>query len=412
MISRRAIVLVVTALVSLFVTVLSLSAFASVAHAADGASSTGTDQLFVDRINSPVWEHDFVGSKYRELSSNGLFVDLEQRSGGFDTAIQGDYSIARVDQVSNDYAIAARLRVDGGGSGEWWYGPKLSVNWVTDCGDSNGCAGWFENYVIEKANISPAEYDARLGHGYLGSTFQDGSEYKHYRTEFSNWVQFYAIRQDYRNRGTTTIKPIFEMWRANGLPNLRVDSVRINLETNQHNFRSFTIDNFCLPESFTDGSCANPNAETPVSVPADQDGAIPTNARIRDAWQGRYLHAQSPDDYSPSQSAPLNRDWTAQQWVLERVRGDIYRIRNQWTGDYLSVPSTKAWAEVQTSPLNRSWLSQQWHLEPVGDQYRIRNVWSRRYLHTSEDDWSTMTQAPFRRHWLSMKFDLEPSSER
>ena len=202
------------------------------------------------------------------------------------------------------------------------------------------------------------------------------------------------------------------MWRANGLPNLRVDSVRINLETNQHNFRSFTIDNFCLPESFTDGSCANPNAETPVSVPADQDGAIPTNARIRDAWQGRYLHAQSPDDYSPSQSAPLNPEWTAQQWVLERVRGDIYRIRNQWTGDYLSVPSTKAWAEVQTSPLNRSWLSQQWHLEPVGDQYRIRNVWSGRYLHTSEDDWSTMTQAPFRRHWLSMKFDLEPSSER
>ena len=129
--------------------------------------------------------------------------------------------------------------------------------------------------------------------------------------------------------------------------------------------------------------------------------------RIIDQWLGRHLHASGDWDWAEVKSAPKNDAWRSQQWIFEKVSGDRYRIKNLWTGRYLTAPSQNDWDTLFVAPLDLSWESQMWDIEANDRDYRIRNAWSKRYLHTSEPAWSLMIQAPLDATWDSQRYRIE-----
>ncbi|MFC4699133.1 RICIN domain-containing protein [Glaciecola siphonariae] len=380
-----------------------LTTFTLGLSSAHAATSSGVDTIYSGNYASSAWQSaEFNGSKYRDLNNNRVTISVDHSKGGFDASFAGTFSIGKVDDVSSKFAVNASFSVSGSGSGSWWYGPKVSVNWIS--GNPDGLAGWYENYIIDKASRTPKQmHDWLLNdwdsgnpqNKYIGETTHDGATYKHYVFYFSDWVQYWAVRQTYRNSGTTTLKPILNKWRQNGLPNKRVDGVKFNVETHGENYRDFTITRKCIPASFTDGSCENKNTDS-----------IAGNKRIKGGWKGRYLHAGNNWNWAGVEVLNLNTNWSSQKWVLEKVSNNVYRIKNRHTNRYLTAGSTNQWDVVKVANLNVNWGSQKWRFEKVGDKYRIKNQWSKLYLHENADNGSQLVQAPLNTGWSSQKWKL------
>lgn len=219
------------------------------------ATSSGKNTMYNGRYNSPVWTSgQFNGTMWRDFRGGYLKAKVNHTQGGWDTAIQGNYSISNVDKVKGNYWVASKYHVSGSGNGLWWMGPKISVNWQNN-GDSNGAKGWYENYIIDRAKQKPWEIDSWLknqGATYLGSSKPSGIHYKYYKRPFSSWVQYWAVRQYDPGTGKvwTPVKEVLKKWRQYGLPNKRVDSIRLNVETHKKNNRTFTFSDISMPNSF------------------------------------------------------------------------------------------------------------------------------------------------------------------
>ena len=196
-------------------------------------------------FQATLWLSDrFKGTQSRELDGNVLDVEMLQVAdgGGLDTSVgraekADPTDRPRFDAVHPDAASCFAFDVDlaMGENSSWWAGPKISVNWQ-DAGLPDGMSGWYENYVVETGSRSPAELEAGLmdwGKGvFIGGTVHDGATYRHIRAVHRDWTQFWAIRQDFRDSGTTSLGPIFAKWREGGLPGeLPVDGVKVNIET-------------------------------------------------------------------------------------------------------------------------------------------------------------------------------------
>lgn len=392
---------------------------ALVAMEATAETSAGTDALYVDDYVSSAWTSgEFVGTMFRDLEADRLQVSVDHRVGGFDAGFGPTYALDAVDGVSEDYVFDARFTITGEGEGEWYVGPKISVNWPSGSGD--GAAGWYENYIVDRASRTPEEMDAWLlddyddgnpENRYIGTTTHDGSTYKHYVFFHRSWTQYWAVRQSYRDGGPTTVKPILNKWRADGMDDLRLDGIKYNVETAGDNRRELTFTRTCFPASFADGSCRSgdspaqpaPSAEAdPASAPTGGGGSDGTavdelagNRRVEGGRNGRYLHAGGTDDWAIAQVLDLDEDWPSQKWVFERVAGNVYRIRNVWTGRYLSAPSTNEADVIRTATLDEAgWTSQMWAVEKAGDGYRIGNEWSKLYLSEAAENGGELTQEP------------------
>ncbi|WP_395343973.1 hypothetical protein PN836_004645 [Ningiella sp. W23] len=375
------------------------------AFSAQASTSSGVDTIYSGSYASSAWQSDqFDGTKYRDLNNNRVIINVNHNNGGFDASFAGTFSIDKVDSVSADFAVDASFAVSGSGSGSWWYGPKVSVNWIS--GNPNGLAGWYENYIVDKASKNPQQMHDWLMNDwdsnnpqneYLGTTSHDGATYKHYKFYFSDWVQFWAVRQSYRNSGTTSIKPILNKWRNHGLPNKRVDGIKFNVETHGQNDRDFTITRKCLPTSFTDNSCKN------TDTGGDE---IAGNKRLKGGWKGRYMHAGGNWNWAGVEVLNLNSSWGSQKWKLEKVSNNVYRIKNTWNGRYLTAASTNQWDVIKTADLNSDWSSQKWKFEKSGDKYRIKNQWSNLYLHENDGNGASLVQAPLNTGWSSQKWKL------
>ena len=137
--------------------------------------------------------------------------------------------------------------------GEWYVGPKVGV---IKTKRYQGLSGNYENYIIENARRTPSDWDAKLtainaGGKYIGTSTHDGSTYKHYVLPKDTWVQYYAVRQEYRTKGAVSIKPILQVWRSNGLPNWYISGIRLNLETSGTISGTCTMTNWYIPGNIT-----------------------------------------------------------------------------------------------------------------------------------------------------------------
>jgi hypothetical protein len=214
--------------------------------------TTGDETLALGPYISPVWTDGFAGSFLRDFRPSGLTVTVQGTAGGFDTAFATNYAdTCRVDDMHPDYFVIANFHVSGTGDGYWFVGPKIGVGWSPE----PGAPGWFENYIIVNSSFSPAAFHRRnldMGGTFLGETRQDGDVFRHYLVPFGGWHQFLAVRQTYDEGGVIKIKPILEFWRAHGLPNAMIDSLRLNVETGGRTDRTFAITDIALPLGFPD----------------------------------------------------------------------------------------------------------------------------------------------------------------
>lgn len=198
-----------------------------------------TRRLITGVYSSPAWVNDrFTGTHVRELTDNRLKFQIEQtvEGGGWDTGVGlAQEPAIPLGTVAKDETIcfAYDLDLDALDGGKWWAGPKISVNWAAMT-DTPSTGDWYENYVVEVANKTPAELEADLFDYFdaesLGESVIAGATYRHIRLRYQEWWQYWSIRQDYRAEGQLPLGPIFDAWSA--IPrDLTYDGVKANLET-------------------------------------------------------------------------------------------------------------------------------------------------------------------------------------
>lgn len=206
----------------------------------DDVAVTGDQggRLYRGAYSSPLWLSDaFDGEHERRFEGEELVLTMTQRAetGGLDTALAtAEGELPAVADVSDDLVVCFAFEVDLEGEGHWWAEPKISVNWNRDA--ETETTGWHETYVVEVADDAPDVIEARMKDywdvTFLGETVQDGSVYRHFTFPFEDWDQYWAIRQDYRTEGATSIGPILAIWQEGGLSSTEpMDGVKINIET-------------------------------------------------------------------------------------------------------------------------------------------------------------------------------------
>ncbi len=231
------------AILGLCVCVVALAGCATTVNDQSAADlgNTTTDHFTSGRYSSSAWISDkFDGEKSRHFIGDALRFTVTQShpEGGLDVGLSLDK--ANTDTVGTaiqNLRVCTSYKTDLNGSGRWWAGPKISVNWQGDEAAKQNGDNWYENYIVEIASSTPDElHDIYTGDYFKGEelprTQIEGAEYRHYKIRFHSWWQFWSVRQDYRSAGTVPIEPIVDVWIANGLPKQRIfDGVKANIET-------------------------------------------------------------------------------------------------------------------------------------------------------------------------------------
>ena len=129
--------------------------------------------------------------------------------------------------------------------------------------------------------------------------------------------------------------------------------------------------------------------------------------RLSDTWQGHQLHASGQYAGAGVQSAPFRGEWSSQQWLLEAQGDYVFRIKNQWTGRYLAPCGDWEWADLCTLDYNASWSSLKWKFEWVDNSWRIKNLWTQKYITAPSNQWENFRLANRRDNWTSQIFTVK-----
>ena len=163
---------------------------------------------FGDRSSSAWISDSFDGSKSRYFVEETLHFEVKQSAdeGGLDVGVsQIDFELAPVRTAKSALHVCSSYAADLSGSGRWWAGPKISVNWQGEESAKQNGDDWYENYIVEVASSTPDQ----LHDLFTGDYFQAeelaplelaGSTYRNYKIRFHDWWQFWSVRQDYRQR--------------------------------------------------------------------------------------------------------------------------------------------------------------------------------------------------------------------
>ena len=199
------------------------------------------DHFEFGALSSSAWVSDsFDGRHARQFFGETLRFEVEQFApeGGLDVGVTPiDVQPNGVTQAKQNLQICSSYAIDLAGTGRWWAGPKISVNWQGEESAKQNGDDWYENYVVEIASTTPDDLHALFTGDYfkaeeLPPLELAGSSYRNYKIRFHDWWQFWSVRQDYRASGVLPVEPIVDTWIAHGLPADRIfDGIKANIET-------------------------------------------------------------------------------------------------------------------------------------------------------------------------------------
>ena len=139
-------------------------------------------------------------------------------------------------------------------------------------------------------------------------------------------------------------------------------------------------------------------------------GAIPPDVTetsfLKNQYAGKLLTVTGNTDNANVVCQGLNTDWTSQDWVPEKVSGNIIRMKNLWSGKYLAVTGSNDCAGVACQNLIPQWDSQKWAVEPAGNgSVRLKNVWSGKYLTvTGTNEYASVLAQNLNTGWTSQQW--------
>jgi len=132
---------------------------------------------------------------------------------------------------------------------------------------------------------------------------------------------------------------------------------------------------------------------------------------FKSSWSGTAITATTTLNDADTRGQPDNSSWNSQDWVIEPIRGTTaVRIKNVWNGKYLHVQNQNESAKIVTYDLNTSWTSEQWTIEPVvnSNDVRIKNVWTGKYLTLVDtSNFSAILSQSLNTSWASQRWLLQ-----
>ena len=127
-------------------------------------------------------------------------------------------------------------------------------------------------------------------------------------------------------------------------------------------------------------------------------------------WSGKHLTVTSADNNAAVKAQP-EQNWSSQDWIAEKVEGEtnIYRIRNVWTGKYLHAQSNEEYAKAVCYELHSDWWSQQWVVEQIGfRKAKLKNRWTNRYLTVADNgDYADVLLQGLNTDWTSQDWEVD-----
>ena len=214
-------------------------------------NNCGTNGLNVKDFRLSAWKSgNFGGSacrKYNENSGSWMWLTLKVNAGGYDAGIARRGGSKRVDSISTNKHMHAKVKLNNIGGGEhYWVGPKVAISKTSSY---QGLDGNHECYIIDKSDRGPSAFVSWAGLTYKGQSSHNGSTYKHYTRKFGKINQVFSIRQNYRNGGWTHVGAILKKWRDLGIvPNNYAFQWKYNVETSNRIYGGIGISDVRAPK--------------------------------------------------------------------------------------------------------------------------------------------------------------------
>ncbi len=127
-----------------------------------------------------------------------------------------------------------------------------------------------------------------------------------------------------------------------------------------------------------------------------------TYVRIKNRWQGTYLHIENRT--GKVQAGTINSDWQSAQWAVETSAEGFVRFRNRWTGEYIHIENLTGC--VQYGSIYSTWASAKWYIDEFNGYKRIRNLWNGQFIHIENNNgfaqYGTVNDS-----WASPQWTLE-----
>lgn len=99
--------------------------------------------------------------------------------------------------------------------------------------------------------------------------------------------------------------------------------------------------------------------------------------RIKNRWQGTYMHTESLNGYV--QVGSICPTCLSAQWSLEDSGQGYVRIKNRWTGKYVHIENLTG--KLQYGDILPQWDSAKWFLDNFNGYKRVRNLWQNKFAH-------------------------------
>jgi hypothetical protein len=332
-------------------------------NAAAGSTSGGEQINFGEHFSGNWRQEGWQGSSYREWSGDVDYWKFDWRTdavdqiGSLQKGRRDDGGISagfplKVDRLKSETRMSTTGSVSGLLSNDYIFGV---YGWTNDENEPWPVDGYRNEFYINFYGY--ADYSDATS---LGSLTIDGVVYDCYKKRLSQNLN-YAVWQWVASSRTRTwspsvnITPIFEKWRANGLPNQYIMSLSWIVETFAGSGGSLTLSQINIPNlalpNFIDNGVYRLTPKIAPDKSADVVGAS--------AADGAKLQIYT---WGGSDN---------QQYTISHVGDDLYEITPQHAaGERLDVAgaSTANGAKVQIwGDSNGS--NQRWKIEDMGDGY-------------------------------------------
>ncbi len=119
--------------------------------------------------------------------------------------------------------------------------------------------------------------------------------------------------------------------------------------------------------------------------------------RLKNRYNGRYLHVQSNNNTLEAGSVPAGY-WSS-HWYLEQTNPGYYRVKNRWTGGYLNIQDLDGSVQVNSIPAGH-WSSH-WAINMINNYLQFENRWQDNNVIHNQDGGNTPNYGNVMGYWSS-----------